>query len=302
MPIKIKVLFVLHLVFIVNLQVMAQELEPRALTNVPVGFNFAVVGYGYARGNILLDPAVPIEGLVARLHTPVVAYVRSINFLGFSGKVDVIVPFGVGHWEGRLEEQDTSTARLGMGDPRIRLSINFIGAPALRMQEYEGYQQKTIAGASIQVIAPLGQYNPEKLLNLGSNRWTFRPQIGIAHTLDQWIIEIYVSSWFFTKNLNFYGGLKLSQNPLFAGKVHLIRTMRKGRWIALDIGYGFGGSTTINDLPRDTHISTIRLGATLAFSLKPQHTVKIVGTSGIRFERGADFDACALTYQYRWGG
>lgn len=113
----------------------AQELEPRSLTNVPVGVNFAVVGYGYSAGDILLDPAVPIEDLDAKLHMIVGGYVRSIDFFGRSGKVDVIVPFAAGDWKGVVSGRDSSTVRNGFGDPRVRLSVNFVGAPALRATE-----------------------------------------------------------------------------------------------------------------------------------------------------------------------
>jgi hypothetical protein len=74
----------------------SQELEPRALTNIPTGMNFAVAGYAYAKGNILFDPALPIDDAKANLHTFAAAYLRSINFFGMAGKVDVVVPYGIG--------------------------------------------------------------------------------------------------------------------------------------------------------------------------------------------------------------
>jgi hypothetical protein len=123
---------------------LAQELEPRALTNVPVGLNFVVLGYGYAQGNILLDPAVPIEDLDSRLHTIVGAYVRAINIFGLSGKMDVVVPLAFGDWTGLYVGEAASRKIDGLGDPRMRLSVNFVGAPALRLNEYRNYQQKTV--------------------------------------------------------------------------------------------------------------------------------------------------------------
>ena len=41
----------------------AQELEPRALTNLPVGSNFVLAGYSFLTGNTLLDPALPVKDL-----------------------------------------------------------------------------------------------------------------------------------------------------------------------------------------------------------------------------------------------
>jgi hypothetical protein len=158
-----------------------------------------------------------------------------------------------------------------------------------------------LAGASVQIIAPLGQYDASRLINLSSNRWGIRSQVGMSHKLNPWIMETYVGMWIFTKNTDFLNGSQLSQDPLITAKVHLIRTMRKGRWIALDVGYGFGGRTTIDNILKDTYISTFRFGITLAFPLAPDHTLKLVGASGVRLQKGPDFDALALTYQYRWG-
>ncbi|UCF39893.1 MAG: transporter [Gemmatimonadota bacterium] len=282
--------------------VAGQELEPRALANVPVGWNFAVLGYGYATGNILLDPAVPIEDLNSRVHTVVGAYVRSLSLFGLSSKLNVLVPFASGSWEGQLEGQDTSRAVTGFGDPRVALSLNFVGAPALRASEARSYQQKTIVGANLRVTVPLGQYDPSKLINLGSNRWTFRLQVGASHATGPWILEAYAAAWFFTANPDFFGGSKLEQQPLSAFKLHLIRSVGRRFWIALDGGYGIGGRSAIDDVDTETLISTFRFGLTGAFQVAPQHTVRLVLASGKRVLRGADHDAIALTYQFRWGG
>ena len=281
----------------------AQELEPRGLTNVPVSVNFAVLGYGYSAGNILLDPAVPIEDLDANLHVFVGAYVRSIDFFGRSGKVDVVVPFAAGDWKGVVSGRDSSTVRDGFGDLRVRLAVNFVGAPALRVADYGNYRQDTIVGASLQVFAPLGQYDPSKLINLGSNRWTFRPQIGVSRAVGDWILESYASAWLFTMNPDFFGGNELKQAPLAAFKIHAIYTMPKRRsWLALNVGYAIGGRTKLNGVTMDTRISTFRFGVTLAFPLALRHTVKLTGLTGVRLERGPDFDAVAVAYQYMWGG
>jgi hypothetical protein len=265
--------------------------------------NFAVIGYAYSTGNILLDPAVPIEDLDAKLHTFAGGYVRSIDFFGRSGKVNVIVPFAAGDWKGVVAGRDSSTVRDGFGDPHMQLSWNFIGSPALHVADYGGYRERTIVGASLRVIVPLGQYDPSKLINLGSNRWAFRPQIGASRVLGDWIVETYASAWLFTKNSDFWGGNELKQAPLATFVVHTIYTWPKRKsWLALDAGYAIGGRTKINGVERDTRISTFRFGATLAFPIGTSHTAKLTGVTGVRHERGPDFDAIALTYNYRWGG
>ena len=280
----------------------AQELEPRVLTNVPVGTNFALIGYGYATGNTLLDPSVPIEDLNSRVHSLFGAYVRALSLFGMSSKFDVVVPFASGDWEGQLAGVDTSRAVTGMGDPRVRLSLNFVGAPALRGEEFRQYRQKTIVGTSLQIFVPLGQYDPSKLINLGTNRWTFRAQLGASHRMGPWFLEAYASGWFFTTNPDFFGGSKLSQNPLFGFKLHLIRSLGRRAWIGIDGGYGAGGRTEVDGVELETLISTFRFGATGAWRVAARHTLRLILATGARVQRGPDFDAVSLLYQYRWGG
>ena len=278
----------------------AQELEPRSLTNLPIGTNFAIAGYGYSWGNTLLDTSIPIEDLNSSIHAVVAAYSRSINFFGMGGKVDVIVPYVVGDWDGYLEGVYRTASRNGFGDPRFRLSFNFFGSPAMKLEDYQYYQPHTIAGFSLQVYAPMGQYFEDKLINLGANRWTIKPQIGIARYRGKWIFEGYFSMWIFTQNNNFFGEKTLKTDPLYVFKVHAIRSLPKNTWLTLDVGYGLGGKTQLNDWVRNDRISTLRFGATYAIPLAKKHTIKLSAISAVRFERGADFDAFGFSYQFRW--
>ncbi len=278
----------------------AQELEPRALTNVPVGTNFALLGYGYATGNMLLDPSVPVEGLNSRVHSLLGAYVRAISLFGMSSKFDLVVPFASGDWEGQLAGVDTSRAVTGMGDPRVRLSLNFVGAPALRGEEFREYRQKTIVGTSLQVFVPLGQYDPSRLINLGTNRWTFRAQLGVSHRAGPWFLEAYMSGWFFTANSDFFGGVRRTQHPFVGFKLHFLRSLGQRVWIGIEGAYGVGGRSVIDGVETDTQISTFRFGATAAWRVAPRHTFRLILGAGARVLRGSDFEAVSLLYQFRW--
>ena len=280
--------------------VYSQELEPRALTNIPVGMNFAFAGYAYSQGNLLFDPALPLEDTDVKLHMLIGAYARSINFFGLSGKVDLIVPYGIGDWSGKFTGIDTATSRSGFADIRFRLSFNFLGAPALKASQFRDYSPGRISGFSLQVIAPTGQYYPDLLINLGTNRWTFKPQWGYAWNFEKWIWETYASAWIYTKNKDFWGGNELRLKPLFALKLHGIRKLKKGNWFALNVGYGIGARGYINDERKDNRISTIRLMAVYAMKINKNHTLRIDAKTGIRFEKGADFNAIGLSYQYSW--
>ena len=279
----------------------AQELEPRALTNLPRGINFAAIGYLYSSGNTLLDPALPLEDFNGKINTVVLAYVKSVNFFGASGKVDVILPFSGGDFTGIYQDEGFSDSFTGFGDLRIRATINLTGAPSLEPSEFKNYTQKTVSGFGVQVVIPTGNYIKEQLPNLGSNRWSLRVKYGISQSIGQWVIEGYAGAWFFSANNNFLGENKLEQEPLWILKGNIIRAIgTKGMWLAFSMGYGYGAQTDINNVRRDATTSQLRLGATYSLNLDRKNTLKFTLGSGIRFQEGGDFDAFGITFSRLW--
>src|SRR5215831_19820450 len=71
----------------------AQSLEPRAYANLPIGLNFLLAGYAYSRGDVLLDPSLPVSDASARINAFFLGYVRSINVAGRSGSIGVALPY-----------------------------------------------------------------------------------------------------------------------------------------------------------------------------------------------------------------
>lgn len=283
-----------------NASASAQELEPRLFSPAPTGMNIVLGAVGYSFGNILLDPAVPVEDLDARLVTITAGYVRTLNVFGASAKIDAVVPVAGGDWKGVLDGQDTTRSATGFGDPRVRFSVLFSGAPALSRKEFASFKPGTIVGGGLQVWVPLGQYDPDRLLNLGSNRWVFRPQLGVSQTLSRWVLEAAAAAWFYTDNTNFFGGDRLSQKPIAALQGHVSYVFRAGFWGALDAGYGRGGRTSVNAEEKDTLISNWRLGITFAIPISSHNSIKFAFVNGLRAGKGADYSTIVGAYQYRW--
>lgn len=281
--------------------VRSQDLEPRAFSPVPVSVNFAGLGYGYSFGNVLLDPSIPLEDGTGTVHTLIGAYVRTFSFFGMSAKADAIVPFAFGDWEGQLAGQDTTRSATGFGDPAVRLSVNFVGAPALEMPRFMTYRQKTVVGASLRVIAPLGQYDNTKLINLGTNRWTFIPRFGVSRRLGHWNLEGVLAAWLFTANPDVQGK-RLQQDPLWAIQGSVAYLFDGGVWVAVDGGWGSGGRASVNGVPGTERQQNTRFGATAAYPLTRRASLKLAWIGGFSTRLGADFDSLILLYQYRWGG
>lgn len=278
----------------------SQELEPRAITNLPVGTNFLVAGYGFTQGDVVLDPALPIEDLNGTINGTVLAYIRSIDFFGLSAKIDIIQPLVFSEWDGEFQGDDSFATRNGLGDTRFRFSFNFLNSPAMKPAEFAKYHRDVVSGISLQIVAPTGNYSSERLINLGSNRWTIKPQWGYSKSYNKWIYEFYTSIWFFTKNNNYVGGNELKQNPLYTAKIHVIRKLPKNMWISANLGYGVGGKTFVNGEARISHISAARFGLNFSVPFNSKHSFNLGIVSGIRFEKGSDNDAFSISYQYRW--
>ena len=285
----------------VNSSLLAQELEPRLLTNIPVKSNILAVGYGYAWGDMLLDPAITIENFNAKINSFMGAYVRSIKLFGMSGKVDVVVPFSIADWSGTYNGNYEEASQTGFGDLRMRLSVNFLGAPPISLTEIKDYKPKSIMGFSLQVIAPTGAYDSSILPNLGANRWAFKTQLGFAqHFNKDWIMELYLSSWFFTPNNNYLNGKELKQSPFLGIKGHLIKTFKNRMWATIDVGYGYGAEPTVDGVKKNVTISSYVIGASAAVPIGIKHTLRFTAKSSFRIKQGPDFDGLFITYQYFW--
>ncbi len=212
----------------------AQDAEPRSYTNTPVGLNFLISGYVHSEGKIAFDPDAAIADAKFHSDAGVLAYVRSFDLWGQSAKFDVIVPVSSFAAQGFLNGQPREREMSGFGDPRFRVSVNLFGAPALSAKEFASYRQDVIVGVSLQVSAPLGQYDDSKLLNLGGNRWSFKPELGISKAWGPWTFEVAPSATFFSDNTDFFGGNTFSQSPIYAVQGHILYNFQSGIWVALD--------------------------------------------------------------------
>ena len=280
----------------------AQSMEPRAYSNAPVGMNFLILGYAYQQGDVLLDPSLPLKDVSSKIHSAVLAYARSLDVFGKSGNIAIVVPYAWVSATGTLNEEGQSRNVSGFADPAIRFSVNLYGAPALSLKEFKNYRQNTILGVSLQVTAPLGQYDSDRLVNIGTNRWSFKPEVGISQALGRWTLEAIGGVTFYTKNDDFFGGNTREQDSIYSVQGHLIYNFPVGIWAALDATYYTGGRTRVNGVEGDDLQSNWRLGATLAFPVTLHHSVKLYGSTGAYSRAGGDFNLIGIAWQYRWGG
>lgn len=283
----------------------AQELEPRRWSHLPIDTNYLSVAYGNTQGDIFFDPVLRIEDATVSMHTVVASYQRSFNLAGKTARFDVRLPYQSAHWEGLLDGEAATADREGLADPRLRLSVNLFGAPALKGNEYRDYRAEhttnTVAGVALAVTVPLGQYKKEKLLNLGGNRFVIRPQAGIVHTRGPWSYELTGSVLFYSDNNEFIEQYRREQDPLYVLQGHIIRTFDRGIWASLSAGYDWGGQSRLNGEVKDDKRRDFLYALSIGMPVSKMSSIKVAYVrASTREEVGSDMDNFAVAYNRKF--
>jgi hypothetical protein len=280
----------------------AQDIEPRAYSNAPIGMNFMIAGYAYTQGGLAFDASLPVKDPDLRTSSAVLAYARTLDLWGKSGKFDVVVPYtwlsGTAVAAGETIQREVD----GLADSKFRLSVNLYGAPALTLKEFADYSQDLIVGVSLQVSVPTGQYDSSRLVNIGTHRWSFKPEVGVSKAVGPWTLEVSASATLYTDNSDFFGGNTRSQDPVYSMRGHVIYGFRSGIWASLDATYLTGGRTTLNGVQSNDLQQNWRVGGTLAFPVDVRNSIKLYASSGVSARTGNNFDLIGIALQYRWGG
>jgi hypothetical protein len=284
---------------------LAQELEPRRWSHLPTGKNFAGGGYVYTEANILFDPVLRIENVEMEMHTWALKYIRTFELFQKSARVDVTQGYQEGRWTGLVDGVPSSIKRNGLSDSVLRFAINLYGAPPLEGKEFSAYRAKvdveTIVGTALVVQLPTGDYMDDKLINLGTNRFTFRPQFGVVHNRGKWSMELTGAVWLYTDNDDFFNGNKLEQDPYYTIQTHLIYTFRPGFWTAASAGYGYGGESTVSGLEKNDRRETLAWALSFGFPITRQLGVKVIYLA-TRSQKsiGQDTDSIGGAFSILW--
>lgn len=278
----------------------AQELEPRAYSAVPVGTNFLSGGYLHPEGHIIVDPTLPFKDVRANINTFIPGLSRSFETLGQASSFGMLVPLVDGEIKGDIGKETRRVSRQGMGDSRFRFSTNWIGGKPLTPTEFATQRPSTILGSSLLIMAPTGEYNSEKLVNLGSNRWAFKPEIGGSQSLGNFFIEGAMGVWLFTDNRQFFQDTQRSQEPLWTNQLHGGYMLQPGLWLAANTTYYRGGRTSVNDELKNDFQSNSRYGVTLSIPLSEGTALKFAWSTGAQTRRGESFTTVGASIQYRW--
>jgi len=283
----------------------AEELEPRRWAHLPINTNFAGGGYAYADAGISFDPVLKIENAQAEIHTWAAKYIRTFSLFDRTARVGVLQAYQEGRWSGLLDGTPTTVRRSGWTDTQLRFAVNLYGAPPLEGKAYLDYRaaakRETIVGAGLAVQLPTGEYMSDKLINLGTNRFTFRPQVGFVHSRGPWSLETTGMMALYTDNDNFYNGKTLEQAPLYIIHGHLIYSFRPALWAGASLGYNYGGRSKVDGVRKEDRKENLAWALSFGFPLSRRLGIKVayIG-SRTRQPTGSDADIFALGFSTFW--
>jgi Putative MetA-pathway of phenol degradation len=288
----------------------AQDLRPRAYVITPVHTNALIVGYAFHDGAFNVDDVLPIRNASGRYSVPNISYYHAFGFFGHSTSFTATLPYVVGTFKGEVRTVNQEVYRSGMADSVFRFSMNLVGGPAMNAREFLKWKQKTILGASIQVVAPTGQYYGSHLVNPGNNRWAFKPELGFSQRWHNWLFDAYGAVWLFTDNNKYLMGSEfskrqntLSQAPMGAIEMHLSYNLKPRLWASVDGNYWYGGRITVNGAVRAGSLqANSRIGGTISVPFTKHQSVKFSYSDGTLDRFGGDYQTVSIAWQYAWLG
>jgi hypothetical protein len=286
----------------------AQDLAPRAYVITPLHSNAVTLAWSFYDGSINYNGALPVSDATGTYSVPIFSYYHSFDFFGRSANVVASLPYGVGNFRGTVSGAEDHLYRSGLVDSVFRLSVNLKGGPAMPVQKYMKWKQKVLLGASLKVVAPTGQYDPTKLINWGTNRWSFKPEFGYSQHWRKWVLDGYLGVWFFTTNSDFWsrniyysGTRSQTQDPIGSFEGHLSYDFKPRFWASLDGNFWFGGKTSAGGIQNTlSEQNNSRLCDTFAVPIIKHESLKFSYSNGTYIRFGGNYQNVSAAWQYSW--
>jgi hypothetical protein len=268
--------------------------------------------YSFYQGNVLFDNAIPVTDVTARISIPVLRYYHAFGFFSRSANITAFLPYTVAYLEGNVNGAPGKAYRSGLMDAGFRISVNLKGGPAMSMKEFLSWRQKTLVGASLKVLVPTGQYDSTLLINPGSNRWAFKPEVGLSRRGGRWVVDAYGAAWLFITDSEFFSHNKFSagtntksQAPIVAFEGHVSYDFGHNPrlWASLDSNFWYGGRTSLNGIDNPATVQkSSRIGGTASVPVGKHQSLKVSYSRGAYIRYSGNHNNVSVAWQYSWLG
>jgi hypothetical protein len=258
---------------------------PRAYQLVPTDTNI-LAAYGlFLDGNSTIDPGVIIKGSDISVDVMLLQYTRSFDLGGNLGAWFAGMP--VGSISGSIDLADPlpsiEGSDLGLGDMILGGVIGIVGAPAMNLREFVAYQPGLQVGVLGKVFLPTGAYDPDRVFNMGTNRYAAELGLPITYNIGRSLldpklttIEVLPAITVFSDNNDPFGPAdRTGQLPLYTVEAHLTHNLDERFWLSLDALCIYGGETTTDGNSNDDGQASLGLGASVAMNVSPEFTLKL---------------------------
>jgi hypothetical protein len=282
--------------------VYGQFTDARTYANTPVNVNQLELDYAHATADDSIDTSLVIGGAHLEVNEATVAYTRTFGIMGQSAWIKADVPFA--YVSGSVPGSGVSRSVAGAGDASLQLTTLLLGGPALSVADFEKHEPTTSVGVSLTVSGPSGQYDPDRVLNLGSDRWSFKPELGISHPFgrdQKWVVDGYLYSYFFTDNTEYHGQEILRQEPLPGFETHISYNITPYLWASVDANYSFRGTTFIDGVDQNNAQKNLTVGTETYWTIDPRNSLAFVFAKSVIHENAPISTEVVLKYLYTWG-
>lgn len=279
----------------------AQDLTPRAYLVTPTGSHAVILATSFSSGDVALDPAAPVEDARGKFQVATLGYSESFDLLGRSASVTIVAPYARANFQATIDAAQYLAYRSGLGDGRVRLAVNLSGGPAMNTSEYLKWHEKRLLGASVTVVIPNGQYDSARAVNIGANRWGFKPELGFSRRWGRWVIDSYAGVWFFSGNHTYFPGERLrTQRPVAAMEAHAGYYLKRRLWASADVNFWNGGRSSIDAAAKQDRQRDSRIGGTMSVPINLHHSVKFSYSQGAYVTIGGSYRTYTAGWQYTW--
>jgi hypothetical protein len=279
----------------------AQFNDARAYDNTPVGVSQIELNYAYVRSNASVDPSLAIAGANLNLNQGTISYTHCFGVFHRLAWIEAAVPLA--GLDGSITGTNIRGSVAGAGDSSYQVAMLLMGGQALNISQFESYKPASSLGLSFTITAPTGLYNTNKILNLGSDRWSFKPELAVSRPFgpdQKWEFDGYGNVSFYTDNTSYHGKEILRQQPLPGLEGHISYSLNDRAWVSLDTRYSFRGTTDVAGVSQNNAQQNFIVGSELNISLSPQNSLTFVFAKAVVHQNGPTATGFSIKYDYTW--
>jgi len=207
---------------------------------------------------------------------------------------------------GATPNSEFSQSSSGYADPTVQLDINLFGTPRLKSNvDLFNYEPTWTVDAAVMLGVPMGEYDDDKLVNLGLNRWFTRIALPVKYHFGAFSpgymgsFEITPSVWMFEDNDDFLGQT-LENDPILQLEAHLTQDFTPTVFGSIDLLYRKGFESTIGGVEAGEELDIGDLGYTLNVTTTDNLTIRASFSSNVFGDNDVENSVIRMQFVYRW--